>query len=248
MHPFFQEGYRHLVESPNGSPVWWHSLPLPDGDRVSGFHEDKDIQLDMWRAMRIPEGSLAGKSVLDIGANDGFFSIAAMMAGATDVTAIDLQWEAWPDNITWACDQWQVAPQILSADFRTHAFTQRYDVILFLGVLYHLEDVYGCMKRLRGLLKDDGVLYIETQTTQIKSALPLYEAASDCYPTIAPQYKHCLNGVGLSNYLLPNEHAMRNLAFSYDFEFEALDGPENVYTRRFPTRRMYRFTPLEAGS
>ena len=83
MEPFFQKSYKALVESPNGTAVWWHSLPLPDGNRVNGNNPDKDLQLKMWRAMQIAdEGGLARKRVLDIGANDGFFTVAAAMAGA----------------------------------------------------------------------------------------------------------------------------------------------------------------------
>jgi hypothetical protein len=68
MEPFFQTSYKALVESPNGTPVWWHSLPLPDGNRVNGNNPDKALQLKMWRAMQIPDaGGLAGKRVLDIG-------------------------------------------------------------------------------------------------------------------------------------------------------------------------------------
>jgi SAM-dependent methyltransferase len=248
MHPFFGERYTDLVESPNGSPMWWHSVPLPNGARISGFHEDKQIQQDMWRALRIPEGGLAGKSVLDVGANDGFFTIAALLSGAASVTAVDLDWEAWPGNIQYVCDQWQLTPEILSADFRTYDFGRRYDVIFFLGVLYHLEDVFGATKRLRELLTDDGVMYVETQMTLAQSELPIFESASDCFPTVARQYKQALSGVGQSNYLMPNEAAVRNLAFSYDFECESLRGPENVYSDRYPTRQMYKFTTVAEAS
>ena len=63
MGSFFQKSYKALVDSPNGSAVWWHSLPLPDGNRVNGNNPDKDLQLKMWGAMQIPgELGLAGKS------------------------------------------------------------------------------------------------------------------------------------------------------------------------------------------
>jgi hypothetical protein len=70
-----------LVASPNGLP-WYHSMPLPDGTRISGLHPDKDVQFKTWEALRIPgDGGLAGKRVLDIGANDGFYTLAALMSG-----------------------------------------------------------------------------------------------------------------------------------------------------------------------
>ena len=146
-------------------------------------------------------GGLAGKRVLDIGANDGFFTLAALMAGATEVTAIDAEWGTWPQNIQYASQAWNVTPHILTGDFRVYDFQQRYDVIFFLGVLYHLEDVFGCMKKLDQILEPGGVIYVETQMSQIQSDLPVFEYASDIYPTIARQDKPALTHVGFSNYL-----------------------------------------------
>ncbi|MDY0313037.1 MAG: class I SAM-dependent methyltransferase [Desulfobacterales bacterium] len=245
MTPFFQVRFNRLIDSPNQSRVWWHSLPLPDGNRINGVHPDKDLQFKIWRAMQIPEGGgLDGKSVLDIGANDGFFTLAAIMAGAREVTAVDMNWETWPRNIRYAGEVWQVKPRIVTADFRAHDFPRRYDVIFFLGVLYHLEDVFGGMKTLSRLLADDGVIYLETQMSQVKSDLPVFEYASDIYPTIAPQDKKFLSLAGISNYLFPNEPAVRNLAHSYDFRCDALDGAENVYTLENPHRRIYKLTRI----
>ena len=130
MEPFFQTSYKALVESPNGASLWWHSLPLPDGNRVNGHNPDKDLQFKMWRAMQIPEaGGLAHKRVLDVGANDGFFTVAAVMAGARAVTAVDMEWSTWPMNIDYACRTWKVDPEIVSGDFMTHGLAGVYDVI-----------------------------------------------------------------------------------------------------------------------
>jgi SAM-dependent methyltransferase len=243
VNTFFQQEYESLVVSPNGSPIWWHSMPLPDGRRISGFHDDKDVQLKLWRALRITDGGgLTGKTVLDIGANDGFFTVAALMAGAREVTAIDCDWEGWPDNIRYAGDAWGVEPQIVTGDFLAYDFQRSFDVILLLGVLYHLDNVFQCMRTLRALLEDDGVIYLETQTSQIQSELPIFEYASDSYPTIARQHKEALDRVGISNYLFPNEHAVRNLACSYDLDCEVLGGPNVRYTADNPSRGVFRLT------
>ncbi len=238
---FFQERYHKLVDSPNQAEIWWHSMPLPDGNRINGYNPDKDLQFKMWKAMQIAnDGGLAGKRVLDIGANDGFFTLAAIMAGAQEVTAIDVGWGTWPRNIQYASQIWNVSPQMITGDFQIHDFQQRFDVIFFLGVLYHLEDVFGCMKRLEQILAPGGMIYLETQMSQIQSDLPVFEYASDIYPTIARQDKPALTQAGISNYLFPNEHAIRNLAHSYDFQVEALDSPHNVYTNENPLRRFFK--------
>ncbi len=245
MEPFFQTTYKQLVDSPNNSAFWWHSMPLPDGNRVKGVPADKDLQFKAWRAMQIAEaGGLSGKRVLDIGANDGFFTLCALMAGAAEVTAIDKDWSTWPHNIQYASQVWGCHPNIITADFRSWEGTGKFDVIFLLGVLYHLEDVFSCMRRLSYLLSDKGILYIETQMSQIESQLPLFEYASDIYPTVSYQDKNNLGATGISNYMFPNVHAMRNLANTYDFEYENLDGESNVYSKENPGRQIFKFSKM----
>lgn len=245
---FFQTKPVEVVPSPNGQN-WWHHMPLPDGTRIRGANSDLDTQAKMWEALRIPTpDGLRGKSVLDIGANDGYFSLAAFMAGAESVTAINSDdWAEYPHNIRFASQAWGVNPEIITADFRTYDFGRKFDVVFFFGVLYHLEDVFNCMKDLRGLLNPHGVLYIETQMTSVQSDRPIFESASDLYRTTVIQCKSKLHHAGLSNYLLPNDHAMRNLAYSYDFDYDDLGGPQGSrYSREHRERQFFKFTRQEA--
>jgi tRNA (mo5U34)-methyltransferase len=243
---FFQTKIGEVIPSPNGQR-WWHHMPMPDGTRIRGVNADLDYQFKRWEALQIPSaGGLSGKSVLDIGANDGFYSLAALKAGAESVTAINSDdWVDYPQNIQFASDAWGLNLEIITADFRCHDFGRTFDVIFFFGVLYHLEDVFTCMKILRGLLNPGGILYIETQMTSIKCDLPIFEFASDIYPTRVEQSKKELHRAGLSNYLLPNLHAMRNLAYSYDFEYENLAGPHNRYSQEHPDRQYFRLVRQE---
>ncbi|HET9129890.1 MAG TPA: class I SAM-dependent methyltransferase [Terriglobia bacterium] len=186
---------------------------------------------------------LNGKVVLDIGANDGFFTLCALKSGAREVTSIDKDWSTWPQNIKYASEVWGVNPEIVTADFRVWKPSKRYDVILFLGVLYHLQDVFTAIEILSNfLVSSGGTIYIETQMTQVESALPIFEYASDIYPTIARQDKANMRHSGISNYLFPNMHALRNLADSYDFDFQCLDGPANLYSKENPTRQLFKFS------
>lgn len=65
-------------------------------------------------------------------------------------------------------------------------------------------------------------------------------------PTIAVQEKKSLNKAGISNYLFPNEPAMRNLAHSYDFTCERLGGPNDPFTTQHPTRGVFKLTGQDA--
>ncbi len=238
---FFQANYNNLIRRPNGCD-WWHSIPLPDGDRIAGAHNDHNVQLKLWETLHLSHADIAGKRVLDIGANDGFFTVAALLAGATTVTAINTpEWYTYPANLVFASQQWNVAPEVIVGDFQTYDFGCTYDVILFLGVLYHLENIFAAMRRLRSLLADGGLLCLETQMSQIESTLPIYEGASDFYPTVAKQNKEGLHVKGISNFLFPNQTAVLNLARSYDFTCERLRG---AYTRDNSSRGVFRLKKL----
>lgn len=69
---------------------WWHSITLGDGIVTLG-HKSADLLEQEWANMALP--SLRGKTVLDIGAWDGWFSFAAERAGASRVVALD--WSVW---------------------------------------------------------------------------------------------------------------------------------------------------------
>jgi tRNA (mo5U34)-methyltransferase len=235
---FFSRSYTTLVPSPNGSPIWWHCMPLPDGSRVDAQPIDKALQHKVWEAMGISPNGLHGKSVLDIGANDGFFSIAAALSGASHVVALNaVDWMTWPQNIKYAAEMWDAEVEIITADFRVwlgHPF----DSVFFLGVLYHLEDVFSAMSLLNKRLVQGGMLYLETAMAGVRSDLPIFEYASDIYPTSIPQGRETLSLTGVSNYLAPNDAAIRNLADTYGFDAIALSDTD--YCRENPNRGLYR--------
>ncbi len=66
-------------------PFWWHSIDLGDGLVTPGA-KSRELLATEWDKARVPD--LHGKSLLDIGAWDGFFSFEAERRGAV-VTALD---------------------------------------------------------------------------------------------------------------------------------------------------------------
>jgi tRNA (mo5U34)-methyltransferase len=86
----------------------------------------------------IPQ-DLTGKSVLDIGCNGGFYSIEMKRRGAERVFAIDFDSEYLA--------QARFAAKVLGLDidfarmsvYDVGAIGERFDIIVFMGVLYHLR-------------------------------------------------------------------------------------------------------------
>ncbi|MGE3807389.1 MAG: class I SAM-dependent methyltransferase [Gemmataceae bacterium] len=242
MDVFFSESYRELVESPNGK-FWFMNMPLPDGRRIAGLDTDRHREQKLWHSCFPDRARVRGRRVLDIGANDGYFSIAACLAGAAHVTALNtdqLNTQSWPANIELAARAWNVSPEIVTGDFLAHEPDSPYDIVLCLGVLYHVENVFAAAKKLRRLLQPDGVLCVETQLTRQRAAGPIFELASDRLPTTVPQYALGLDTLGNSNFLIPNEAAVVALFQSYGMTARPLG--KNAYEKTRPTRRIFTVT------
>ena len=175
---------------------WYHTIDLGHGIVTPGIDDTprRMATLDL-------PASFAGKSVLDIGAWDGYFSFAAEQAGASRVVAVDfLTWsiDLPAFNEYWAeCERrgeqvgdvrylpelgiWQpeslpgkrgfdVAHEALNsrvevvvADFLDldPAVVGTFDVVLCLGVIYHLKDPVGAAEQLRRLTRELAVVESE---------------------------------------------------------------------------------------
>ncbi len=77
---------RKLSKAADSVKFWYHSIDLGDGV-VSGGKVPAERLAGEWEALGAPD--LAGKSVLDVGAWDGYFSFRAEEAGAARVVALD---------------------------------------------------------------------------------------------------------------------------------------------------------------
>lgn len=118
---------------------WFHNMEL-DGVRTAPDHFLGDYPAVKWRAFAdaIP-ADLSGRSVLDIGCNGGFYAIEMKRRGAARVLGID----ADADYLAQA----RFAAEVLGLDiefrelsvFDVGALGERFDIVLFMGVLYHLR-------------------------------------------------------------------------------------------------------------
>jgi len=145
---------------------WWHSFELPDGTRIQGV-SDLDAQKIRLAQFPIPQ-DLSGKRVLDIGAWDGWFSFEMERRGA-EVVAIDRF-----DNPRFRemrarlgsrveyrqVDVYDVSPSALGY----------FDVVLFLGVLYHLRHPLLALERVCSVTRD--MAAVESFVLQQQHGIP----------------------------------------------------------------------------
>jgi tRNA (mo5U34)-methyltransferase len=177
---------------------WWHSIDL--GDRVTPGHKSPE-RLDWeWNNLHLPP--LAGRTLLDIGAWDGYFSFRAEREGASRVVALDhyvwsldlpkqqAYWrecsergitpdpyherpELWhpetlPGRAAFELAHKELASGVepIVADFMTvdPDAVGVFDVVLFLGVIYHVEEPLAALRRLRSLTGSLAVIESEAIT------------------------------------------------------------------------------------
>ncbi len=215
--------------------AWFHSIDLGQGVRTKGLSE---LSLPLHQ---LP--SFAGKTVLDIGAWDGYYSFLAEREGASRVVALDHY--AWgvdfvargaywsecfargelPDHSRDLTDFWrddlpgrrgfEFAHRVLGskvepvlADFATVDLDRlgTFDVVLYLGVLYHMKEPLTCLERLRRVTA--GVAVIETEAVLVRG----YEHTS-----LLQFYAGGELRVDFGNWYVPNIEALRSLCRAAGF-------------------------------
>jgi tRNA (mo5U34)-methyltransferase len=120
---------------------WFHNLHLPDGAQTAPNHQFGDFPAFKWReiAPHVPQ-DLTGWSCLDIGCNAGFYSFELARRGA-NVLGIDLD-DRYLRQAQWAAGQFNLADRVRFERRQVYDLAhsaERFDLVLFLGVLYHLR-------------------------------------------------------------------------------------------------------------
>lgn len=118
---------------------WFHNLSL-SGIQTAPHHFLGDYPSAKWQNFQhaIP-GDLTGMTVLDIGCNAGFYSIEMKRRGARRVLGIDHD-EHYLQQARFAAEvlDLNIAFQQMSV-YELPRLRERFDLVLFMGVFYHLR-------------------------------------------------------------------------------------------------------------
>ncbi|MDQ2634032.1 MAG: DUF1698 domain-containing protein, partial [Pseudomonadota bacterium] len=149
---------------------WFHNLEL-DGIPTAPNHFLGNYPFVKWRkfAHTIPS-DLTGMTVLDIGCNAGFYSIEMKRRGADRVLGIDF------DETYLA--QARFAAEVAEADiefrklsvYDVGTLAERFDVVLFMGVLYHLRHPLLALDLIREHVVGDLMLFQSMQRGSVEVA------------------------------------------------------------------------------
>jgi len=145
---------------------WFHQIDFGDGLLTPGIIKQSKIR--RMSQMLFDGIDLRGRTLLDIGCWDGAYSLEATQLGAS-VTAVDhFVWHSsWGDRRCIDLVQRHLAPSLRIVDADLPELTPqsigRFDLVLFLGVLYHLRDPLTTLERVAQLATD--TLVLETRMT-----------------------------------------------------------------------------------
>jgi tRNA (mo5U34)-methyltransferase len=139
------------------SARFMHSFCFPDGVTHEGA-VPVDLLNTNFASFKL--GDLKDKTVLDVGCSNGFQSIECAKRGAI-VTAIDIDQEALDEIHKWI-DRYSI-PNIetkLLDVYDLDSLNQKYDIVLFLGLIYHLRHPLLGLEIVSRRAKD--ILIVET--------------------------------------------------------------------------------------
>ena len=138
---------------------WFHNMTL-GGVQTAPDHFLGDYPAQHWRLFEnVLPWDLRGRTVLDVGCNAGFFAIKMKERGADRVVGIDSD----PRYLAQA----RLAAEISGADiefrhltvYEVGALRERFDIVLFLGVLYHLRHPLLALDLLHEYVVKDQLLF-----------------------------------------------------------------------------------------
>ncbi len=153
---------------------WFHHIEMGHGIVTPGHQGSEDDPGTSRRLIQMLDmpADLSGKTVLDIGAWDGLFSFEAERRNAARVLATD-NFCRFDEASALGSSGFNVAKEILASNVE---FQERdvydlspetvgtFDVVLFLGVLYHLRHPLLALERIASVTKEMAI--IESQFTQ----------------------------------------------------------------------------------
>lgn len=198
--------------------LWYHQIELAPGIVTPGNNDSPKFL----RMLDLP-ADLTGKRVLDLGTRDGYFAFEAEKRGAAEVVAVDYV-PATSTGFAAVAAFFDSKVRFIHENIMNLSPKSlgTFDIVLFLGLLYHLRDPMASLDLIRGLCKDK--LYLETQTLDRAFMVPGggTAAMADVSPVLVEQPimqfcpRNSLNN-DPTNYWVPNMRCVELMLEEADF-------------------------------
>ena len=218
---------------------WFHNLHLPDGSQTAPDHPLGDFPRRKWNELAVAlPNDLKGLSVLDIGCNAGFHSFELARRGAR-VLAIDSD-EHYLRQARWAKARIEHGDRVEFARMQVYEIAQleqQFDLVLFMGVFYHLRypvlafdlvtEKAGDRLVFQSLTMRDDDPVVLSHSLAFEAMKRLNEPG---WPKMAFIERELAGDP--TNWWIPNQSCMETLLRSAGFRVEARPGHELFVCRR----------------
>lgn len=218
-HPTPGSRNAEQLSTPRPPARWFHSYDFGGGEIAKG---SKPLSILKREADAFFSEPIAGMTVLDIGAWDGYFSFEAERRGAADVLATDhFCWSGpgWGSKAGFDYAHAKFKSHVRSLDVDVFALDPAklgvFDVTLFLGVLYHLKNPFGGLEQVSRMTRTYAVIETAVAELDHPAAVMRYYLGDE------------LNG-DPTNFFAPNhkclEYMLRDVGFRR-FKFSTIGYP-----------------------
>lgn len=183
------------------------TTPIDDPNKLNRHEQRRRYFFDA--LLRVTGGSLAGHRVLDLGCNAGFWAHHAMAAGADFLLGVDAR-ERQLDQARLVFEAKGVDParyRFEEANVFGHDFGERFDLVLCLGLLYHVSKPMELFETMAGV----GAELIVIDTIISPSEESVFKVRRE------PVDKW-LNAADMETVLIPSRQAVIDLAAQFGFK------------------------------
>lgn len=150
---------------------WYHEFDFPNGVKARARGPDAEAHRKLWAFITeaIDKIDFTNKTVLEIGCWDGYWSFYAERRGAAHVLATDDQSQNWTGS-----RGLPLAKELLGSMIETNTdvsvydlgkLNRTFDVILCLGVYYHLVDPFHAFAQIRHRCHEGSLVVFEGDVT-----------------------------------------------------------------------------------
>jgi tRNA (mo5U34)-methyltransferase len=157
---------------------WYHEFDFPDGLHARSPAAEVASHRRIWHFIETQLAAIdfAGKTVLDVGCWDGYWSFYAERRGARAVLATDDVTQNWSDG-----SGLLLAKELLNSRVETRqdvsiynltSLERQFDIVMCLGVYYHLIDPFHAFAQLRHCCHADSLLVLEGNLTRSQPEHP----------------------------------------------------------------------------
>lgn len=162
---------------------WYHEFDFGDGLRANAKTSDAESHRALWRFIqaKLDEISFTNKTVLDIGCWDGYWSFYAERRGAKRVLATDDASQNWAGEAGFMLAK-ELLKSGVESDLQLSVYDldrldNKYDIILCLGVYYHLFDPFYAFAQIRHRCHDNSIVIFEGDVFFGLNETPVQSAA-----------------------------------------------------------------------